>query len=294
MTNEQIFGLTDKKTLGAYQEANGNRFVETSEIEALEGERLSAMQAEAAKAIEDLNEQRLIESNRRIAEAMEREKTMAYARHLVSHPNDFSDGDFDAAVTYLREKGLASAAKKATRVAAEGVAYATVIDGIGVIVEVNCESDFVASSPVFTPFVEGVAAVIAKSAPASVEALMACPWIEEGKTVDDESFARSLEELSWHLIQEKLVEKYGIKVEDEDVKQMAREATRAQFAQYGMMNIPDEMLDNYSKEMLKKRETVDGLVNRAVETKLSAALKEQVKLNVKKVSVEEFNKLFEK
>lgn len=116
----------------------------------------------------------------------------------------------------------------------------------------------------------------------------------EGKTVDDESFARSLEELSWHLIQEKLVEKYGIKVEDEDVKQMAREATRAQFAQYGMMNIPDEMLDNYSKEMLKKRETVDGLVNRAVETKLSAALKEQVKLNVKKVSVEEFNKLFEK
>ena len=95
------------------------------------------------------------------------------------------DGDFDAAVTYLREKGLASAAKKATRVAAEGVAYAAVIDGIGVIVEVNCESDFVASSPVFTTFVEGVAAVIAKSAPADVEALMACPWVEEGKTVDD-------------------------------------------------------------------------------------------------------------
>ena len=95
------------------------------------------------------------------------------------------EGDFDAAVTYLREKGLASAAKKATRVAAEGVAYATVIDGVGVIVEVNCESDFVASSPVFTTFVEGVAAVIAKSAPADVEALMACPWVEEGKTVDD-------------------------------------------------------------------------------------------------------------
>ena len=95
------------------------------------------------------------------------------------------EGDFEAAVTYLREKGLASAAKKATRVAAEGVAYATVIDGVGVIVEVNCESDFVASSPVFTTFVEGVAAVIAKSAPADVEALMACPWVEEGKTVDD-------------------------------------------------------------------------------------------------------------
>ena len=95
------------------------------------------------------------------------------------------EGDFDKAVTYLREKGLASQAKKATRVAAEGMAYATVVDGIGVIVEVNCESDFVGSSPVFTAFVEGVATVIAKSNPASVEALMACPWIEEGKTVDD-------------------------------------------------------------------------------------------------------------
>ena len=96
-----------------------------------------------------------------------------------------TEGNFEEAVTYLREKGLASQAKKATRVAAEGMAYATVVDGVGVIVEVNCESDFVGSSPLFTSFVEGVAAVIAKSNPANVEALMACPWIEEGKTVDD-------------------------------------------------------------------------------------------------------------
>ena len=74
---------------------------------------------------------------------------------------------------------------------------------------------------------------------------------------------------------------------------MAREATRAQFAQYGMMNIPDELLDNYSKEMLKKRETVDNLVNRAIETKLTAAIKKDVKLKNKKVTVDEFNKLFE-
>jgi len=60
-----------------------------------------------------------------------------------------------------------------------------------------------------------------------------------------------------------------------------------------MMNIPDELLDNYSKEMLKKRETVDGLVNRAIETKLSAAIKADVKLKNKKVTVDEFNKLFE-
>ena len=110
---------------------------------------------------------------------------------------------------------------------------------------------------------------------------------------DEETFKRSLEELTWHLIQEKLVEKFSIKVEDADVKAMAREATRAQFAQYGMMNIPDELLDNYSKEMLKKRETVDGLVNRAIENKLIAAVKGVVKLKVKKVTVDEFNKLFE-
>ena len=110
---------------------------------------------------------------------------------------------------------------------------------------------------------------------------------------DEATFQRSLEELTWHLIQEKLVEKYSIKVEDADIKAMAREATRAQFAQYGMMNIPDELLDNYSKEMLKKRETVDGLVNRAIESKLTAALKKEVKLKNKKVTVDEFNKLFE-
>jgi len=110
---------------------------------------------------------------------------------------------------------------------------------------------------------------------------------------DEAAFQRSLDELTWHLIQEKLVEKFSIKVEEDDIKAMAREATRAQFAQYGMMNIPDDLLDNYSKEMLKKRETVDGLVNRAIESKLTAAVKGLVKLKTKKVTVDEFNKLFE-
>ena len=64
---------------------------------------------------------------------------------------------------------------------------------------------------------------------------------------------------------------------------MAKEATRAQFAQYGMINVPDELLDNYSKEMLKKRESVEALVNRAVESKLAEALKAQVTLNHKAV-----------
>lgn len=117
---------------------------------------------------------------------------------------------------------------------------------------------------------------------------------KEGSEASVEAnFEKSLEELTWHLIQEKLVEQNSIKVEDADVLNQAREATKAQFAQYGMMNIPDELLDNYAKEMLKKRETVDGLVNRAIETKLAAAIKEQVKLEKKEVTVEEFNKLFE-
>ena len=96
-----------------------------------------------------------------------------------------NEGDFEKAVVYLREKGLASQAKKATRVAAEGMAYAAVIDGVGVIVEVNCESDFVAGGPLFNEFVSGVAKVIAKEAPADVDALMACPWYTGKGTVDD-------------------------------------------------------------------------------------------------------------
>ncbi len=95
------------------------------------------------------------------------------------------DGDMEKAVTYLREKGLASAAKKSTRVAAEGMAYATVVDGVGVVVEVNCESDFVASNEMFAKFVDGIATVIAKHNPADVDALMECKWVEGEGTVAD-------------------------------------------------------------------------------------------------------------
>ena len=70
-------------------------------------------------------------------------------------------------------------------------------------------------------------------------------------------------------------------------------STRAQFAQYGMMNVPEDLLENYAKEMLKKKESVEGLVNRVVETKLASALKSQVTLENKTISAEEFNKMFE-
>ena len=88
-----------------------------------------------------------------------------------------------------------------------------------------------------------------------------------------------------------MVEALEIKVNDEDVKQIAKEAARAQFAQYGMSNIPEEYLDNYAQEMLKKRENADGLVDRAVDVKLTAALKGVVKLNEKDITLEDFQKM---
>ena len=115
---------------------------------------------------------------------------------------------------------------------------------------------------------------------------------KDEKFVDD-NYDKSIEELTWHLIKEQLVKANDVKVEQEDVVNMAKEATRAQFAQYGMMNVPEELLENYSKEMLKKKESVEGLVNRVVEAKLASALKSQVKLNNKTISAEEFNKMFE-
>ena len=115
---------------------------------------------------------------------------------------------------------------------------------------------------------------------------------EKGEEFVNENYDKSIEELTWHLIKEELVSQNEIKIDNDDVMNMAKGATRAQFAQYGMMNVPEEMLENYAKEMLKKKESVDGLVNRAIEAKLSAALKGKVSLDEKTISVDEFNKMF--
>ena len=87
-----------------------------------------------------------------------------------------ADGDFDKAIEILREKGLAKAAKKADRIAAEGVVCATVCDdcGVGAIIEVNSETDFVAKNADFQQFVSDLAGVVMKEAPADVEALKTC------------------------------------------------------------------------------------------------------------------------
>jgi len=94
-----------------------------------------------------------------------------------------TDGNMDAAIDYLREKGLAQQAKKADRIAAEGLVLATVIDGVGVVVELNAETDFVSNSDTFKDLTAKIAAVIAKQNPADVDALLACT--EDGITVEE-------------------------------------------------------------------------------------------------------------
>ncbi len=96
-----------------------------------------------------------------------------------------TDGNMDKAVEYLREKGLAAAQKKAGRIAAEGIAYATVEDGVGVVVEVNAETDFVGKNDLFVDFVKGVATTVAKNNPADLDALLAAPF-GNGHTVQEE------------------------------------------------------------------------------------------------------------
>ena len=97
-----------------------------------------------------------------------------------------SDGDIDKAIEFLREKGLAASAKKAGRIAAEGMAYACVIDGMGVVVEVNAETDFVGKNEKFVDFVKGVAATVAANKPADLDALMACKYAGTENTVTEQ------------------------------------------------------------------------------------------------------------
>ena len=114
---------------------------------------------------------------------------------------------------------------------------------------------------------------------------------DKGESFVEENYDKSIEELTWHLIKEQLVEANGIKVEQDDLLAIAKENTRMQFAQYGMMNLPEDMVENYAKDMLKKKENVEGLVNRAVDSKLIVALKGKVALNNKEVSFDEFNEM---
>ena len=114
---------------------------------------------------------------------------------------------------------------------------------------------------------------------------------DKGEEYVEKNYEASIKELTWHLIKEQLVAANGVKIGDDDVKAAAKEAARAQFAQYGMNNVPEEYLDNYAGEMLKKADTVEPLVNRAIDRKLTEALKGVVSFNEKAIPLDDFNKL---
>jgi trigger factor len=116
---------------------------------------------------------------------------------------------------------------------------------------------------------------------------------DKGEDFVEKNFDASIKELKWHLIKEQIVAAQQIEVKDEDLKAVAKNAMRAQFAQYGMSNVPDDVLENYANEQLKKRENIDNFVDRAVDLKLTEVLKNVVKLDEKAVSLEDFNKLLE-
>lgn len=116
---------------------------------------------------------------------------------------------------------------------------------------------------------------------------------DKGQEFVDKNYEQSIKELTWHLIKEQLVKANDIKIDDADIKETAKEAARAQFAQYGMTNIPEEYIDNYATDMLKKKEYVDSFVDRSIDRKLTEALKKVVKLNGKTATLDEFNKLMQ-
>lgn len=116
---------------------------------------------------------------------------------------------------------------------------------------------------------------------------------DKGEQYVEDNFAKSLVELKWHLIKEQLVKAHDVKIDQNDVKAAAIEATRYQFAQYGMNNIPNEYLENYAKEMLKNQDQVNGLIERCTDQKLTAALKNVVTLNHKAISQADFAKMFD-
>ncbi len=114
---------------------------------------------------------------------------------------------------------------------------------------------------------------------------------DKGMEYVEKNYEASIKELTWSLAKNQIVEAQKIKIDDADVKAVAIDVTRMQFAQYGMTSVPEEYLEQYAEGMLKNREQVDNLVNAAVDRKLMAALKDVVKLDKKTISFEEFGKL---
>jgi trigger factor len=108
----------------------------------------------------------------------------------------------------------------------------------------------------------------------------------------DEIYPTTKEDLRFHLVRNQLAEANGIKVEDAEIETYARQMAKSQFEQYGLFNVEDTMLNNYANDLLKKKETVNSVVERLLEQKLANWVKGKVDVETKEVSLEEFEKLF--
>ena len=109
----------------------------------------------------------------------------------------------------------------------------------------------------------------------------------------EKDFPKMIEELKWHLAKDQLMREYNIQVEKEDVEAYAKEVARLQFTQYGLMHIEDQYLTNYAQEILKNEDQLRGIVERVIENKIYNALRGIAKVEKKKISHEDFGKLFQ-
>lgn len=110
----------------------------------------------------------------------------------------------------------------------------------------------------------------------------------------DADFEKMTPDLEWQLVKEKIVKDLGVKVDETDFLNIAKLIAVQQFAQYGMTNIPNDVIERYAKEILDNKEYSQRITERAVEDKMYAGIKAAVNIEEKNVSVDEFNALYKK
>ena len=114
---------------------------------------------------------------------------------------------------------------------------------------------------------------------------------DKGQEFVDKNYEQSVKELTWHLIKEQLVKANGIKIDDADIKETAKEAARAQFAQYGMPSAPEDMLAGYAEKILADKDQGQKIYEKLYEVKVVEDVKSKVKVTEKAVSADDFAKL---
>lgn len=109
----------------------------------------------------------------------------------------------------------------------------------------------------------------------------------------EKDYPLMLEDLKWMLLRNRLAQDFDCKVEREDLDAYARKVARTQFAQYGMTNVPNDILENYATEMLKKEDSVRSFYEKALDEKVLDQLKEKIEIDHKEITFDAFNKMFE-